>query len=80
MTEYPVVLCEPYGPNRRRVWRFWCEHCRCHHSHGAQAGHRVAHCHTEAGKTAYPHGYVLKLDPLYRKRIRWTRTASFLVR
>ena len=65
----PVVLCEFHDG----TWRFWCPFCRKYHTHGAAAGHRVAHCGnvrmTKGGKLV-PHkspfresGYILKLSP-----------------
>ena len=40
-------------------WRVWCRYCHRWHQHGAQPGHRVAHCHV----TTSPYrstGYILK--------------------
>lgn len=29
-----------------RTWKMWCEYDQAFHVHGAQPGHRVAHCWT----------------------------------
>jgi hypothetical protein len=51
--------------------RFWCEHCRCEHAHGAGnfawlgiplLGHRVAHCHVPASPYERT-GYILVAAP-----------------
>jgi hypothetical protein len=36
--KYPVVECEDLGDGS---WRFWCEHCRKHHTHSAGPGRAV---------------------------------------
>ena len=63
MKNYPVVLCVP-SPDGVHL-SFHCPHCRTLHSHGAAGGpgHRLSHCHTEAGMAAYPYGYILEIDP-----------------
>jgi hypothetical protein len=46
-----------------------CPYCkRPHHhgwpyGHGAQPGHRAAHCSTVEGRRAHRHGYVLDAQP-----------------
>ena len=42
-----VFLCEEVPPKRKGdgvLWRFFCDHCRTCHHHGAGEGLRVAHC------------------------------------
>jgi hypothetical protein len=65
MTEpaIPTYRCILFNRNQLR---FWCPHCRCPHYHGAPdgdpykgAGHRIAHCYTDAGLRAHPYGYDL---------------------
>ena len=41
-------------------WRVWCCYCKRWHQHGAQPGHRVAHCHV-ATSPYKATGYVLEL-------------------
>jgi hypothetical protein len=41
---YPILLAEEVGKPDRLQWRIWCPYCGAYHYHGAQAGHRVAHC------------------------------------
>lgn len=50
--ELPVFRCA----TGTRTWSFWCPHCRAQHTHGAGAGHRVAHCASGPYKAR---GYVL---------------------
>jgi hypothetical protein len=57
----PVVQCRQVGRGQQRRWRFWCGHCKSWHTHSPEPGHRVAHCHSAAGRRAYPQGYVLEL-------------------
>jgi hypothetical protein len=61
MSEQPIIPCMP-SPDGK-TWKFWCPHCRVLHHHSAGDGHRVAHCHTDAGQAAFPDGYILALDP-----------------
>ena len=51
----PVIFCMADDGG----WRFWCHK---YHRHGAPLGHRVAHCHSDAGQHAYPCGYVLAAE------------------
>jgi hypothetical protein len=37
----PTIVCERVGDQLR----FWCTYCKAFHYHGAEPGHRVAHCH-----------------------------------
>jgi hypothetical protein len=37
----PFLLAWPDGAG---LWKVWCPHCRAYHHHGAEEGHRVAHC------------------------------------
>jgi hypothetical protein len=61
MIEPPVIECR-YTEHGTSCVEFWCRFCHSKHVHGAVSlGHRVAHCHSEEGRAAYPHGYVLKL-------------------
>jgi hypothetical protein len=62
----PVIECVAFEYEGVRCVEFWCQHCKCKHSHGfphdnEEVGHRVAHCHSKAGRDAYPRGYDLKL-------------------
>jgi hypothetical protein len=41
---YPVLLAEEVGQPNRIQWRVWCPYCAVYHYHGAEDGHRVAHC------------------------------------
>lgn len=50
----PVFLCKPGA----LTWSFRCPYCCTVHTHGAGAGHRVAHC---AGGPYKARGYVLAL-------------------
>jgi hypothetical protein len=47
--ERPVIECESVKVRKGEnpVWRFWCEHCKTYHHHGAMPGHRIAHCHVK---------------------------------
>lgn len=59
----PVYECEVVKPRLRHdapAWRFFCPHCRTHHTHGNSAGHRVAHC---ANSAHHPHGYYIVERP-----------------
>lgn len=40
------------------LFRFWCTHCRRHHTHGSREGHRAAHC--DPGSPYNSTGYILK--------------------
>jgi len=65
----PVMLCEPVRPRRWRgvwLWRFKCPHCRVYHHHSAMPGHRTRHC-TREDSPFERTGYVLRLDPKFRK-------------
>lgn len=48
----PVFFCKerphPDGGDNEPLWRFYCDHCRRHHIHGALDGPRVAHCRPES--------------------------------
>ena len=49
--------------NAEHQWRVWCRYCKCYHYHGAEPGHRRAHC---LKRTPYTEtGYVLlaPIDP-----------------
>jgi hypothetical protein len=71
MTRLPMMLCEPSPSDTgRETWRFWCPYCRAYHTHGAEDGHRVAHCHNPASPFTMGGGYMIKLDPRYRKNRR----------
>ncbi|HEV6968101.1 hypothetical protein [Roseateles sp.] len=50
--DLPVFACKTGS----HTWTFWCPHCRIEHTHGAGAGHRVAHCASGPYKAR---GYVL---------------------
>jgi hypothetical protein len=41
-------------------WKVWCNYCRRWHQHGAQPGHRVAHCRVPSSPYRTT-GYILKL-------------------
>jgi hypothetical protein len=56
-TEPPVLLAYP---TERGNWRVWCSHCNRWHLHGAEPGHRAAHC-IVPGSPYRPGGYILKL-------------------
>jgi hypothetical protein len=71
---YPVFLCEPHTAGGITTWSFWCPLCRRKHTHGAGPGHRVAHCHSDVGRRAWPDGYLLKLDPKHRHAPRSQRS------
>ena len=47
--DMPVFLCTLH-PAKRKIdaptYRFHCPYCLVTHVHGAQDGHRTAHCHT----------------------------------
>jgi hypothetical protein len=63
MSEIPTVYCEEIKPRRPQdceTWRFWCDHCNKWHSHGAGAGHRLAHCH-KPGSPYERTGYFIEL-------------------
>jgi hypothetical protein len=64
MPRSPVIACEPYNGQ----WRFFCRHCQTHHYHGADPGHRVAHC--SAPSPYRDTGYILRLErmPKWKKR------------
>jgi hypothetical protein len=59
LSDLPIILCEPAGA---ASWRFWCPHCRKHHTHGAGEGHRVAHC-TSPASPFKATGYSIRLAP-----------------
>lgn len=42
-------------------WRVWCRYCSRWHQHGAQPGHRAAHCRVEHSPYRRT-GYILRLD------------------
>jgi hypothetical protein len=60
---HPVIPC--YVSESGVSLVFYCPHCKTMHSHGAGGGegHRVSHCHSEGGRVAYQHGYILRIDP-----------------
>jgi hypothetical protein len=57
MKKLPIFKCQPIGSG---IWRFWCPYCARYHDHGAEPGHRVAHCTTES--PLKDGGYELLLD------------------
>jgi hypothetical protein len=56
----PAVDATLTTRNGRPSFRFDCPHCRRPHYHGAEEGHRAAHCHDPASPYAET-GYVLGL-------------------
>lgn len=63
-SKYPIVLCREVPPSHPRgvkTWEFWCPFCSRYHTHGAEPGHRVAHCGDESSPF-YEKGYVLKKE------------------
>jgi hypothetical protein len=65
---YPVFLCKPIKGNQVMLWQFWCPWCRVHHVHGAGPGHRIPHCDPSHDPDPFPDGYMLKLDPRFKRR------------
>lgn len=56
-SDFPVFRCRESGFGSEATWHFWCPYCRKEHTHGAGAGHRVAHCPRPTPLTAT--GYYL---------------------
>jgi hypothetical protein len=64
---HPIIDCDQIRkhPWSTPTWRFYCEHCKCHHVHGGEPdddgiiGHRVAHCHVP-GSPYEKAGYILR--------------------
>jgi|KBSMisStaDraftv2_1062788.scaffolds.fasta_scaffold101984_2 hypothetical protein len=49
-------------------WAVYCPACRRWHFHGAEPGHRIAHCHTKTGMGEYILEYAGKLTKEIRKK------------
>jgi hypothetical protein len=58
----PIIVCEEYNGQ----WRFWCPFCKKWHYHGAEPGHRVAHCGSDSPFRET--GYILRLKKRGEKR------------
>lgn len=56
----PVLLAEP-NPRSKTQWRAWCPFCRRYHFHGAEEGHRAAHCASDDSPFKMAGGYHLVL-------------------
>lgn len=58
--DLPVLLCrEVREKSGLLLWECWCPYCKRFHTHGAEAGHRVAHCDSGPFRDT---GYILKRD------------------
>lgn len=57
----PVMYCVDAGLDRAGdpLWSFYCDFCDRDHFHGAEAGHRSAHC-ADDDSPYKPFGYYLK--------------------
>jgi len=59
----PIILCKAKRRTSHGLetmdWVFYCEHCRCNHTHGPKAGHRSSHC--RAGSPFKEKGYYISL-------------------
>jgi len=53
----PVLLACPRDDGLPGL-RAWCGHCECWHYHGADYGHRAAHC-SRSGSPYAATGYIL---------------------
>jgi len=56
--EVPVLKAYPIIKN---LCIIWCRFCRHYHCHGAESGHRAAHCTVRSPYSVT--GYILDLQP-----------------